>query len=116
VPSDLRAALVTRDETCRFPGCGRAAEQCEVDHVTDWAHGGRTDATNLAMLCPKHHHLKHETGWSSAPGPEPGTIEWRSPTGRRYSSDPPTQGLSAQAPQAQAPVAQGPPLPNDPPF
>ncbi|WP_286307871.1 HNH endonuclease signature motif containing protein [Agromyces mangrovi Wang et al. 2018] len=81
VPSDLRAALVTRDETCRFPGCGRAAEQCEVDHVTDWAHGGRTDATNLAMVCPKHHHLKHETGWSSAPGPDPGTIEWRSPPG-----------------------------------
>ncbi|WP_353808518.1 HNH endonuclease signature motif containing protein [Agromyces sp. SYSU T00194] len=110
VPSDLRAALVTRDETCRFPGCGRAAEQCEVDHVADWAHGGRTDATNLAMLCPKHHHLKHETGWSSAPGPDPGSIEWRSPTGRRHTSDPPEQG----APVPQRPERSR--LPNAPQF
>ncbi|GLI26827.1 hypothetical protein ARHIZOSPH14_10690 [Agromyces rhizosphaerae] len=121
VPSDLRAALVMRDETCRFPGCGRAAEQCEVDHVADWAHGGRTDATNLAMLCTKHHHLKHETGWSSAPGPEPGSIDWRSPSGRRYTSDPPVPGpsapgASAQGPSAQDPAAQGPPLSDEPPF
>ncbi|WP_353808357.1 DUF222 domain-containing protein [Agromyces sp. SYSU T00194] len=114
VPSDLRAALITRDQTCRFPGCGRAAEQCEVDHVTDWARGGPTDAGNLAMLCPKHHHLRHETAWSTRTGPDPGTIQWRSPTGRHYTSDPPTQLPPAQDPPAQGPSAQGGPAQGGP--
>lgn len=60
VPSDLRTWLQVRDETCRFPGCTRAAIGCDVDHTDDWAaKRGTTAHDNLA-----HHHLKHDTAWS----------------------------------------------------
>lgn len=64
VPADLRSWLRLRDETCRFPGCSRRAQRCDIDHVTDWAHGGATDHHNLIHLCRKHHRLKHTTGWT----------------------------------------------------
>lgn len=64
VPADLRSWLRLRDETCRFPGCSRRAQRCDIDHVKDWAHGGATDHRNLIHLCRKHHRLKHTTGWT----------------------------------------------------
>ncbi|WPF81097.1 DUF222 domain-containing protein [Sanguibacter sp. 4.1] len=64
VPADLRSWLRLRDETCRFPGCSRRAQRCDIDHVKDWAHGGATDQDNLIHLCRKHHRLKHTTGWT----------------------------------------------------
>ena len=63
VPADLRSWLRLRDETCRFPGCSRRAQRCDIDHVKDWAHGGTTDHDNLIHLCRKHHRLKHTTAW-----------------------------------------------------
>lgn len=64
VPADLRSWLKIRDETCRFPGCSRRAERCDVDHVEDWAHGGSTSHDNLIHLCRKHHRLKHTSRWT----------------------------------------------------
>ncbi|SDZ00885.1 protein of unknown function [Herbiconiux ginsengi] len=87
-PPDLRLALLLDDETCRFPNCNRRAESCELDHTTDWAHGGETERANLHHLCPKHHHLKHDsTGWDVTAHPGR-TLEWRSPTGRHYVTTP----------------------------
>ncbi|MCS5719653.1 HNH endonuclease [Herbiconiux sp. CPCC 205763] len=87
-PPDLRLALLLDDESCRFPNCNRRAESCELDHTADWAHGGETGRANLHHLCPKHHHLKHDsTGWSVAARPGR-TLEWRSPTGRHYVTAP----------------------------
>lgn len=60
---DLRTALIVADETCRFPGCGRRASGCELDHTRDWALGGDTSPANLAHLCSRHHHLKHDHSW-----------------------------------------------------
>jgi hypothetical protein len=87
-PPDLRLALLLDDETCRFPNCNRRAESCELDHTTDRAHGGETERANLHHLCPKHHHLKHDsTGWSVVARPGR-TLDWRSPTGRHYITAP----------------------------
>lgn len=87
VPRDLRLWLRIRDETCRFPGCGRAAVHSDVDHTIDWQHQGATRHDNLAHLCESHHQLKHRTDWrvNHAGG---GTLEWRAPSGRRYRTDP----------------------------
>ncbi|MDO9396271.1 MAG: DUF222 domain-containing protein [Herbiconiux sp.] len=87
VPSELRVALTLEDETCRFPGCRRRAQRCELDHVHAWAHGGETSHANLASLCPKHHHLKHESGWrvEALAGRE---LRWTSPLGRRHVTEP----------------------------
>jgi hypothetical protein len=64
VPADLKSWLRIRDETCRFPGCSRRAQRCDIDHVKDWAHGGTTDHHNLIHLCRHHHRLKHTTTWT----------------------------------------------------
>jgi len=90
VPADLRTWLRVRDGTCRFPGCSRAARICEIDHTEDWQHAGETAHNNLAHLCPSHHRLKHMTGWRVRQLGD-GVIEWTSPTGKTYITDPEVQ-------------------------
>jgi len=87
VPADLKRWLQMRDGTCRFVGCNRAAIRCDIDHTEAWAEGGCTDADNLAHLCRKHHRMKHETGWEVTNLGD-GTLTWRSPAGRMYSTEP----------------------------
>lgn len=87
VPTDLRRYLRLRDETCRFPGCGRRARSCDIDHTQAWQHGGATCGENLAHLCRHHHRLKHEGGWNATATAE-GNLAWTSPTGRRYLTEP----------------------------
>jgi hypothetical protein len=114
VPADLRRHLAVRDGTCRFPGCGRRAVACDVDHVRASTDGGVTHASNLMHLCRHHHRLKHETSWrvswssddsASAAGsggpndppPEvspPGAVRWSSPTGRVHTTLPAEPGIS----------------------
>ena len=90
VPADLRTWLRVRDGTCRFPGCSRAARNCEIDHTKDWQFGHGTNHDNLAHLCPAHHHLKHQTGWTvkQIGG---GVLEWTSPSGHTYTTEPETR-------------------------
>ena len=90
VPRDLKLWLRVRDETCRFPGCGRSAAHADIDHTVDWQHEGATRHDNLAHLCEAHHRLKHQTAWqvSQAGG---GARDWRAPSGRRYRTEPATQ-------------------------
>ncbi|WP_284294497.1 HNH endonuclease signature motif containing protein [Luteimicrobium album] len=94
VPADLRRHLVVRDATCRFPGCGRPAAACDVDHLVAYTDGGATSADNLIHLCRHHHRLKHETAWRPAssrdPAAPPGSVTWTSPTGRTHTSTPAT--------------------------
>ena len=86
-PADLAKWLEVRDDTCRFPGCNRAARRSDIDHTVDWHDNGPTAVDNLAHLCPAHHHLKHETSWSvrQVGG---GTLEWRSPAGHTHTTHP----------------------------
>ncbi len=81
--AEQRRFLRGRDEHCRFPGCRAAAYRCDIDHTIDHAHGGPTHLCNLAHLCKRHHTLKHHTAWTVTQHPD-GTLEWTSPTGRRY--------------------------------
>ncbi len=87
VPADLRRFLILRDETCRFPGCSRAADRSDLDHSEDWARDGRTAHDNLAHLCRGHHRLKHQTAWrvEHVGG---GTLHWTSPLNRDHITDP----------------------------
>jgi hypothetical protein len=87
VPRDLKLWLRVRDETCRFPGCGRSAAHADLDHTVDWQHDGATRHDNLAHLCEAHHRLKHQTAWrvNQAGG---GALEWRAPSGRVYRTEP----------------------------
>jgi len=86
-PAVLQRHIETRDGTCRFPGCTRMSERCDVDHTVPYPTGA-TDASNLGALCRRHHRLKHG---SSATGTadgrtrlrqsQPGVFTWMLPTG-----------------------------------
>ena len=73
--------------TCRFPGCTRPARRCEIDHQLAWDDSGTTGKHNCETLCPRHHHLKHEAGWTVAGDPA-GTLTWTSSTGHTYRAPP----------------------------
>ena len=104
VPRDLKLWLRIRDETCRFPGCGRSAANADLDHTVDWHHQGATRHDNLAHLCEAHHRLKHQTAWrvNQAGG---GALEWRAPSGKVYRTEPavrlPAQRLPKERPPAE---------------
>ena len=87
VPKDLKRYVQLRDETCRFPGCNRPAHECDLDHTLDWQFQGCTEHENLASVCAGDHGLKSETGWTAKQLPG-GIIEWTSPTGRHFRTEP----------------------------
>ncbi|KAD3436366.1 DUF222 domain-containing protein [Arthrobacter yangruifuii] len=87
VPAGLARWLRARDGTCRFPGCRVSTAVTEIDHTTDWAKGGDTEHGNLEHLCRRHHRFK-TLGFWKATQPEPGVMEWTSPTGRVYRTEP----------------------------
>ncbi|PTT59294.1 endonuclease, partial [Arthrobacter sp. HMWF013] len=84
-----RQWLRLRDGKCPFPGCSNASLDNEADHLIAWAHGGTTGISNLAQPCPKHHKLRHTTGWTPGPATTTEPPGWISPTGRRYASEQP---------------------------
>lgn len=89
VTGALRDFLVTRDVTCRHPGCARPAARCQVDHAVEWADGGPTDTANTGLLCIRHHQLKTHGGWQIIESRLDGSCTWKSPGGRTYNVDPP---------------------------
>ncbi len=87
VPAGLARWLRARDATCRFPGCRVSTAVTEIDHTTDWARGGTTDHGNLAHLCRRHHRFKTLGLWTARQS-SPGVLEWTSPSGRVYRTEP----------------------------
>jgi hypothetical protein len=63
IPAALRRAVHARDQGCRFPGCGRHG-RLDLHHIIHRCAGGPTNIENLIELCPFHHHLVHEGGWT----------------------------------------------------
>jgi hypothetical protein len=85
----LKRFLAMRDVTCDFPGCGRRAAHCDLDHTEAWAEGGLTTAENLSHRCRKHHTMKHQTKWRVERPPGAQRAVWTSPTGHEREADPP---------------------------
>lgn len=88
VPAPLWAAVLVRDRQCRFPGCDRGAGWCEAHHVVPAARGGPTRLDNLVLLCTRHHHLCHRSGWQAKLRPD-GHLHVTTPAGRVLTSEPP---------------------------
>jgi hypothetical protein len=84
----LDRAVRARDVTCRFPGCRRSADSVgtDLDHTVPYP-AGPTAATNLAVLCRRHHRLKHTAGWTVHLLPT-GVMTWTTPTGRQFVTEP----------------------------
>jgi hypothetical protein len=89
-PAHLAGLIITRDQTCQFPGCRIPAHRCDIDHGVpyDPANGtGPTSETNLGPKCRRHHQIKQTPGWSVTHHPD-GCTTWATPSGHQYHSQP----------------------------
>jgi hypothetical protein len=77
IPSAIRRALWVRDRGCRFPGCPHT-RFLHGHHIQHWLHGGPTSLGNLVLLCPRHHRLVHEGGFTVDVAAD-GVLRFRSP-------------------------------------
>jgi hypothetical protein len=89
-PSAVTAEFVRwRDLTCRWPGCDRPAERCDVDHTVPWPYGP-THPSDLKHFCRIHHLIKTfhtgPGGWTDQQMPD-GTIILTAPTGHTYTTE-----------------------------
>jgi hypothetical protein len=87
VTKAIRRWLRLRDGKCPFPGCSNNSLDNEADHILAWHHGGTTGISNLGQPCPKHHRLRHTSGWTPTPATKNEPPGWISPSGRRYKSE-----------------------------
>jgi hypothetical protein len=87
VSKAMRQWLRLRDGKCTFPGCNNPSLDNEADHILAWANGGSTGVSNLGQPCPKHHTLRHTSGWKPTPATKTEPPGWTSPTGRHYKSE-----------------------------
>ena len=55
-------AVLTRDRTCRYPGCDRGMEVGEIHHAQQWHEKGATVIDNAVLLCFRHHRAVHANG------------------------------------------------------
>lgn len=90
-PTHLAELVITRDQTCQFPGCRIPAHRCDNDHGIPYNPGtdtGPTSDTNLGIKCRRHHRVKQTPGWSVTHHPD-GCTTWATPSGHLYHSEPP---------------------------
>jgi hypothetical protein len=75
-----------RDLTCRWPGCDRPVDSCDVDHTVPYP-AGLTHPSDLKHYCRIHHLIKTFNsgpgGWTDQQMPD-GTIILIAPTGHTY--------------------------------
>lgn len=79
IPPALGRALRSRDRCCQFPGCTQR-RFVDAHHIHHWARGGKTDLSNLMLLCRHHHRLLHEGGYTVEG--RPGRAVFKRPDGR----------------------------------
>ena len=53
-------AVRARDRRCRYPGCERGPELCQVHHVQEHERGGPTTIDNAVLMCFHHHDYIHD--------------------------------------------------------
>jgi hypothetical protein len=89
-PTAAQKALIRwRDLTCRFPGCDKPAQVCDVDHTTPYPYGP-THLSNTKLYCRTDHLIKTfyaRFGWSDRQHPD-GTVVVTTPTGHSYETQP----------------------------
>jgi hypothetical protein len=83
----LRHLLEVRDGKCSFPTCSRRARECDFEHATPHAQGGRTCGCNCHMCSRSCHRTKQLQGWDVTEI-RPGFHQWTTPAGRVYLQEP----------------------------
>jgi hypothetical protein len=111
----IERAVVARDQVCTWPGCRRAAVECELDHRVRFPRGA-TSSCNLHPLCKRHHRFKHSEGVRVVRNPD-GSTTWRTRYGSVFWSPAPEYpGADTTGPIHTGPIHTGPidPGPVDP--
>ena len=89
--SAIRRAARERDHgRCRFPGC--ESRRVDLHHIQHWINGGPTDLDNLISLCPWHHKIVHDRGYTIAAPPGGADFAFYHPDGTPLPSSPPLPG------------------------
>ena len=79
-----RALLARQHGHCAHPGCPNT-KNLHAHHRIHWIHGGRTDLTNLLLLCERHH-LAHHAGQFQILTTSPGRFRFVTADGRDLST------------------------------
>lgn len=58
-----KALLIRHRGRCAYPGCTNTRD-LDGHHVIPWLEGGRTDMSNLILLCEPHHNALHDGEFS----------------------------------------------------
>lgn len=104
----LTDKIIARDRRCTFTSCYPKACRCELDHIEPF-NGHNTVEDNLQPLCCRHHHVRHDAGWTPKRRDD-GVTEWTSPTGRVYEKPPePYPGTEPQPPPPKPKPDEDPP-------
>jgi hypothetical protein len=86
----LTEFLRWRDLTCRWPGCDKPAERCDIDHTVPYPLGP-THPSGNKHYCRTHHLIKTFLtgihGWTDRQQPD-GTIVLTAPAGHVYTTEP----------------------------
>ena len=89
-PTAVQAAFIKwRDLTCRFPGCDKPVQACDIDHTKPYPYGA-THPSNNKLYCRTHHLLKTfyaGFGWKEQQLPN-GVVVFTAPTGHTYTTEP----------------------------
>lgn len=108
-PAHLAGLVITRDQTCQFPGCRVPAHLCDLDHGIPYnpeAGTGPTSEINIGPKCRHHHQVKQCPGWSVTQHRD-GCTTWTTPSGHVYHSQPPPltdpEPLATPAPDPDEP-------------
>jgi hypothetical protein len=101
-----------RDLTCRWPGCDKPADRCDLDHTVPYPLGP-THASNIKCLCRFHHLMKTFWGWSDRQFPD-GTVVWTTSAGHTYTTHPGSLQLFPTLCEPTATLWSGePPVPDE---
>ncbi|HEX2300937.1 MAG TPA: HNH endonuclease signature motif containing protein, partial [Pseudonocardiaceae bacterium] len=118
-PARVRETVLARDRTCWLMGCSMPAHRCDLDHDTKYRDGGETSVRNLSAKSRAHHAIKDDpdSGFTTAQLPG-GVVEWRTPTGHTYRTDPPSIGPITDTPSGtgDGPAGAAYAAPDPPPF
>lgn len=102
-----RRAVIARDRSCRFPGCGAPPTLGEVHHIEWWGRDhGDTAVDNGVLLCWHHHDVIHQKDVRITR--EDGEWHFRRRDGRQIGT------WSAAAGPPGPPGLEGPPGPGEP--
>lgn len=82
----LRDFLAWTWQGCAAGNCD--SESRHIDHLVDYARGGRTTLVNGQPLCERHNYDKLHPDIAVTREPD-GTIDWTLPSGRSYRTHPP---------------------------